>query len=125
MKETFQTVPMATLASVGKELNDNFLKALAEREEANRSGKMTVSRDSTLLQHSHIYVMGFLPPKHTSTIPLGVRIWREQNIHSARFNGTPTLHFLSLPSSISFLPSPLDLVLPAFLTFSPVHHTVS
>uniref|UniRef100_A0A3B5LUA8 Cilia- and flagella-associated protein 299 n=1 Tax=Xiphophorus couchianus TaxID=32473 RepID=A0A3B5LUA8_9TELE len=30
-----------TLASAGKELNDNFLKALAEREEANRSGKMT------------------------------------------------------------------------------------
>ncbi|XP_055767090.1 cilia- and flagella-associated protein 299 isoform X1 [Salvelinus fontinalis] len=30
-----------TLASVGKELKDNFLKALAEREEANRSGKMT------------------------------------------------------------------------------------
>uniref|UniRef100_A0A665WL17 Cilia- and flagella-associated protein 299 n=1 Tax=Echeneis naucrates TaxID=173247 RepID=A0A665WL17_ECHNA len=36
-----------TLASAGKELKDNFLKALAEREEANRSGKMTVS---TLLQ---------------------------------------------------------------------------
>ncbi|XP_022063951.2 cilia- and flagella-associated protein 299 [Acanthochromis polyacanthus] len=31
----------ATLASAGKELKDNFLKALAEREEANRSGKMT------------------------------------------------------------------------------------
>ncbi|CAB1418349.1 unnamed protein product [Pleuronectes platessa] len=31
-----------TLASAGKELKDNFLKALAEREEANRSGKMTV-----------------------------------------------------------------------------------
>ncbi|XP_029018387.1 cilia- and flagella-associated protein 299 isoform X2 [Betta splendens] len=30
-----------TLASAGKELKDNFLKALAEREEANRSGKMT------------------------------------------------------------------------------------
>ncbi|XP_066567812.1 cilia- and flagella-associated protein 299 [Amia ocellicauda] len=29
------------LASAGKELKDNFLKALAEREEANRSGKMT------------------------------------------------------------------------------------
>ncbi|KAM4616013.1 cilia- and flagella-associated protein 299 [Polymixia lowei] len=29
-----------TLASAGKELKDNFLKALAEREEANRSGKM-------------------------------------------------------------------------------------
>lgn len=45
-----------TLASAGKELKDNFLKALAEREEANRSGKMTVS---TLLQHSNCYVMGF------------------------------------------------------------------
>ncbi|CAG5918910.1 unnamed protein product, partial [Menidia menidia] len=30
-----------TLASAGKELKDNFLKSLAEREEANRSGKMT------------------------------------------------------------------------------------
>ncbi|KAK1174302.1 hypothetical protein AOXY_G1778 [Acipenser oxyrinchus oxyrinchus] len=30
-----------TLASAGKELKDNFLKALAQREEANRSGKMT------------------------------------------------------------------------------------
>ncbi|XP_056134660.1 cilia- and flagella-associated protein 299 [Lampris incognitus] len=29
-----------TLASAGKELTDNFLRALAEREEANRSGKM-------------------------------------------------------------------------------------
>ncbi|XP_065123097.2 cilia- and flagella-associated protein 299 [Paramisgurnus dabryanus] len=28
------------LASAGKELKDNFLRALAEREEANRSGKM-------------------------------------------------------------------------------------
>ncbi|XP_034397189.1 cilia- and flagella-associated protein 299 [Cyclopterus lumpus] len=30
-----------TLASAGKELKDNFLRALAEREEANRSGKMS------------------------------------------------------------------------------------
>ncbi|XP_038615511.1 cilia- and flagella-associated protein 299 [Tachyglossus aculeatus] len=30
-----------TLSSAGKELKDPFLKALAEREEANRSGKMT------------------------------------------------------------------------------------
>ncbi|XP_072520827.1 cilia- and flagella-associated protein 299 [Salminus brasiliensis] len=30
-----------TLASAGKELKDNFLRALAEREEDNRSGKMT------------------------------------------------------------------------------------
>uniref|UniRef100_UPI0037E7FFE6 cilia- and flagella-associated protein 299 n=1 Tax=Semicossyphus pulcher TaxID=241346 RepID=UPI0037E7FFE6 len=30
-----------TLASAGKELKENFLRALAEREEANRSGKMT------------------------------------------------------------------------------------
>ncbi|XP_074647253.1 cilia- and flagella-associated protein 299-like [Tubulanus polymorphus] len=30
-----------TLASSGKELKDSFLKALAQREEANRSGKMT------------------------------------------------------------------------------------
>ncbi|KAM7018119.1 cilia- and flagella-associated protein 299 [Tautogolabrus adspersus] len=30
-----------TLASAGKELKDNFLRALAEREEANRSGKIT------------------------------------------------------------------------------------
>ncbi|XP_068166151.1 cilia- and flagella-associated protein 299 [Antennarius striatus] len=32
---------LITLASAGKELKDNFLKALAEREEANRSGKVT------------------------------------------------------------------------------------
>ncbi len=44
------------LASAGKELKDNFLRALAKREEANRSGEMTVS---TLLQHSICYVMGF------------------------------------------------------------------
>ncbi|XP_043934642.1 cilia- and flagella-associated protein 299 [Protopterus annectens] len=30
-----------TLASAGKELTDNFLQALAQREDANRSGKMT------------------------------------------------------------------------------------
>lgn len=30
-----------TLASTGKELKDEFLVALAQREEANRSGKMT------------------------------------------------------------------------------------
>ncbi|XP_061440777.1 cilia- and flagella-associated protein 299 isoform X2 [Rhineura floridana] len=30
-----------TISSAGKELKDNFLKALAEREEANRSGKMS------------------------------------------------------------------------------------
>jgi len=32
-----------TLASSGKEFKDPFLKALAQREEANRSGKMTVN----------------------------------------------------------------------------------
>jgi hypothetical protein len=32
-----------TLAHSGKEINDPFLKALALREEGNRSGKMTVS----------------------------------------------------------------------------------
>ncbi|KAG7481344.1 hypothetical protein MATL_G00065900 [Megalops atlanticus] len=53
-----------TLASAGKELKDNFLKALAEREEVHRSGKMTVS---TLLQHSAGYVMGF--PKNIPAIP--------------------------------------------------------
>lgn len=63
-----------TLASAGKELKDNFLKALAEREEANRSGKMTVS---TLLRHSDHYVMGF--PSNISAIPLG----REQNLYCA------------------------------------------
>ena len=34
-----------TLASSGKDLKDPFLKALAQREESNRSGKMTVSCD--------------------------------------------------------------------------------
>uniref|UniRef100_A0A3Q0QWR9 Cilia- and flagella-associated protein 299 n=1 Tax=Amphilophus citrinellus TaxID=61819 RepID=A0A3Q0QWR9_AMPCI len=38
---TSQITKCKTLASAGKELKDNFLKALAEREEANRSGKMT------------------------------------------------------------------------------------
>lgn len=65
-----------TLASAGKEIKDNFLKALAVREEANRSGKMTVS---TLLQHSNCYVMGF--PSNISTIPLG---W-EQNLYCVKF----------------------------------------
>ena len=32
---------LRTLASSGKELKDNFLRELAQREEANRSGKMT------------------------------------------------------------------------------------
>ncbi|XP_029367316.1 cilia- and flagella-associated protein 299 isoform X2 [Echeneis naucrates] len=40
-----------TLASAGKELKDNFLKALAEREEANRSGKMTVNVFQTTFAH--------------------------------------------------------------------------
>uniref|UniRef100_A0A8C2XMG6 Cilia- and flagella-associated protein 299 n=1 Tax=Cyclopterus lumpus TaxID=8103 RepID=A0A8C2XMG6_CYCLU len=35
------TRSLLTLASAGKELKDNFLRALAEREEANRSGKMS------------------------------------------------------------------------------------
>ena len=33
-----------TLASSGKDIKDPFLKALAEKEEANRSGKMTVRK---------------------------------------------------------------------------------
>lgn len=37
-----------TLASSGKDLRDPFLKALAQREEANRSGKMTVSNSITI-----------------------------------------------------------------------------
>uniref|UniRef100_A0A3P9N4B8 Uncharacterized protein n=1 Tax=Poecilia reticulata TaxID=8081 RepID=A0A3P9N4B8_POERE len=67
-----------TLASAGKELKDNFLKALAEREEANRTGKMTVS---TLLQHSNCYVMGF--PSNISAIPLG---WK-QNPYCVKLSG--------------------------------------
>lgn len=65
-----------TLASAGKEIKDNFLRALAEREEANRTGKMTVS---TLLQHSSCYVMGF--PSNIPAIPLG---W-EQNPYCVPF----------------------------------------
>ena len=42
-----------TLASSGKELKDPFHKALAQREEANRSGKMTVS--CSLLEF-HTYI---------------------------------------------------------------------
>jgi len=85
-----------TLASAGKELKDNFLKALAEREEANRSGKMTVS---TLLQHSNCYVMGF--PSNISAIPLG---W-EQNPYCVKLNGNvpppqslPKYHESQLPA---------------------------
>ncbi|XP_075565494.1 LOW QUALITY PROTEIN: cilia- and flagella-associated protein 299 [Pelecanus crispus] len=33
--------PQQSLASVGKELKDNFLRALAEREEGNRTGKIS------------------------------------------------------------------------------------
>ncbi|XP_071600345.1 cilia- and flagella-associated protein 299 isoform X1 [Heliangelus exortis] len=33
--------PQKSLASVGKELKDNFLKVLAEREEGNRTGKIS------------------------------------------------------------------------------------
>ncbi len=88
-----------TLASAGKELKDNFLKALAEREEANRSGKMTVS---TLLQHSNCYVMGF--PSNISAIPLG---W-EQNPYCVKLtgNGPPSLpkyHESQLPSPLPYI----------------------
>uniref|UniRef100_A0A671L5S9 Cilia- and flagella-associated protein 299 n=1 Tax=Sinocyclocheilus anshuiensis TaxID=1608454 RepID=A0A671L5S9_9TELE len=38
---TLRTCIFQKLASTGKELKDNFLRALAEWEEANRSGKMT------------------------------------------------------------------------------------
>ncbi|XP_015219600.1 cilia- and flagella-associated protein 299 [Lepisosteus oculatus] len=37
----FKRSQQKTLASAGRELKDNFLKALAQREEANRSGKIT------------------------------------------------------------------------------------
>ena len=39
-----------TLASSGKELKDGFMKALAQREEANRSGKMTVGAHAITFQ---------------------------------------------------------------------------
>ena len=45
-----------TLASSGKELKDPFLKALAQREEANRSGKMTVSN----VQYFHLFKANLL-----------------------------------------------------------------
>ncbi|TWW60854.1 hypothetical protein D4764_05G0009440 [Takifugu flavidus] len=76
MSRTSVSSPFGTLASAGKEIKDSFLRALAEREEANRSGKMTVS---TLLQHSNCYVMGF--PSNISAIPLG---W-EQNLYCVQF----------------------------------------
>lgn len=40
---TYFSLYSRTLVSAGKDLKDDFLKALAEREEANRRGKMTVS----------------------------------------------------------------------------------
>ncbi|XP_042612510.1 uncharacterized protein LOC109097055 isoform X1 [Cyprinus carpio] len=83
------------LASIGKELKDNFLRALAEREEANRSGEMTVS---TLLQHSICYVMGF--PQNSSAIPLG----REHNPHCVTFRKvTPLLLHTLLYCHLSLL----------------------
>lgn len=39
-----------TLAHSGKEINDPFLKALAMREEGNRSGKMTVSEEWKIMK---------------------------------------------------------------------------
>uniref|UniRef100_A0A8C2XU89 Cilia- and flagella-associated protein 299 n=1 Tax=Cyclopterus lumpus TaxID=8103 RepID=A0A8C2XU89_CYCLU len=63
MNSCLYVVFSRTLASAGKELKDNFLRALAEREEANRSGKMSVS---TLLHHSNCYVMGF--PSNISSV---------------------------------------------------------
>lgn len=75
------------LANAGKELKDNFLRAMAEREEANRSGEMNVS---TLLQHSICYVMGF--PQNISAIPLG---W-EQNPYCVKWRrATPFPTFSS------------------------------
>jgi len=41
------TLFLRTLASSGKELKSSFLRALAQREEGNRSGKMTVSTAAT------------------------------------------------------------------------------
>ncbi|KAK2541734.1 hypothetical protein Q9233_000640 [Columba guinea] len=40
-----------SLASVGKELKDNFLRALAEREEANCTGKISANLDKPLCSH--------------------------------------------------------------------------
>ena len=48
-KNGFNLVFSRTLASAGKELKDNFLKALAEREENNRNGILTVSKIYSLL----------------------------------------------------------------------------
>lgn len=83
-----------TLASAGKELKDNFLRALAEREEANRSGKNHVS---TLLQHFVHNLTGF-PPQNISPIPSG----QEQNLHCVKQGMAERTHthahnFLSTP----------------------------
>ncbi|XP_035309180.1 cilia- and flagella-associated protein 299 isoform X3 [Cricetulus griseus] len=40
-----------TLTSAGKELHDNFLKALAIREEDNRNGKVSVNHEETNIHH--------------------------------------------------------------------------
>lgn len=95
LRETFQTVCVVfsrKLASAGKEIKDNFLRALAEREEANRSGKMTVS---TLLQHANCYVMGF--PSNISAILLG---W-EQNLYCVKFTQHAPQYPPTPPNSIS------------------------
>ncbi|XP_042612511.1 cilia- and flagella-associated protein 299-like isoform X2 [Cyprinus carpio] len=52
------------LASIGKELKDNFLRALAEREEANRSGEMT-SIIFIRVQNSHEQeISGYIDYSH-------------------------------------------------------------
>lgn len=47
-----------TLTSAGKDLHDNFLKALAMREEDNRSGKVSVSTFHSEIKN--IYLKGTL-----------------------------------------------------------------
>uniref|UniRef100_A0A663MS38 Cilia- and flagella-associated protein 299 n=1 Tax=Athene cunicularia TaxID=194338 RepID=A0A663MS38_ATHCN len=66
--------PQKSLASVGKELKNNFLQALAEREEANRTGKISVSTLFLLSFHGVLvmfglkqcYEYGHMPPDSTS-----------------------------------------------------------
>lgn len=47
-----------TLTSAGKDLHDNFLKALAAREEDNRSGKVSVSAFHSEIKN--VYLKGTL-----------------------------------------------------------------
>ncbi|XP_074677558.1 cilia- and flagella-associated protein 299 [Strix aluco] len=60
-------VPQKSLASVGKELKNNFLQALAEREEANRTGKISSIIFIRDLNSHHQEVSAYIDYAHRLT----------------------------------------------------------